>query len=338
VRAPEFWRSDAAAGLDRALAHLLAPVGCLYAGAGRLRRALTTPVVVGVPVICVGNLVAGGAGKTPVTLSLAARLTARPALAGRVHLVTRGYGGKLAGPLRVNVRHDAGDVGDEALLLAAQAPTWVAHDRAAGARAAVAAGAGLLILDDGFQNPGLRKDLSLVVVDGAYGFGNGHVLPAGPLREPIADGLARADAVVLMGEDRTGLATRLAANHPDLPVLHARLVPTARAVTRLAGRRVFAFAGIGRPEKLFETLRGLGCALVGTRAFADHHPFAPAEIAALLDTAARADAVPVTTAKDAMRLSEDDRSRVEVLTVDVAWADEAALDMVLAAVLPEEWP
>lgn len=334
MRAPDFWHRP-----GHPAAAMLAPAGCLYAWGGRLRRSLATPENAGLPVICVGNLVAGGAGKTPVVLSLAARLGARPALRGKVHVVTRGYGGRLVGPVRVNAAsHDAADVGDEALLLAVQAPTWAARDRAAGARAAVSAGAALVLLDDGFQNPTLRYDLSLVVIDAAYGFGNGRILPAGPLREPVADGLGRAGAVVLLGEDRGDLGARIARTRPELPILTARLVPTARATARLAGRRVVAFAGIGRPEKFFATLRALGCELVASRAFADHHPYAEGELDGLLAQAARADAVPVTTTKDAVRLPAELRARVETLAVEVTWDDAPALDRVLAPILPEDAP
>src|SRR5437764_3262739 len=193
MRAPEFWHEPP--GLA---ANLLAPVGAAWDIAARLRRAVARPYRAPLPVVCVGNLVAGGSGKTPIVLSLAGMLRE----AGiAVHIVTRGYGGDLAGPVRVDPgRHDAIAVGDEALLLAAQAPCWVARDRAAGIAAAAEAGAAIVLLDDGFQNPSVAKDLSLVVVDSEYGFGNGRVMPAGPLREPVAPGLARADAIVLIGD------------------------------------------------------------------------------------------------------------------------------------------
>jgi tetraacyldisaccharide 4'-kinase len=208
VRAPEFWTEDGA------LARTLAPLAAAYAGAGCLRRALARPVAVSVPVVCVGNLVTGGAGKTPVVLALLGALRQR---GETPHALTRGYGGREAGPLRVDpARHDAARVGDEALLLARAAPTWVARDRPAGAKAAVAAGASLVVMDDGFQNPSLQKDLSILVVDGRYGFGNGRVVPAGPLREPLAWGLARADAVVVVGEAREDLEPTLGAGQPVL--------------------------------------------------------------------------------------------------------------------------
>jgi tetraacyldisaccharide 4'-kinase len=327
---PEFW---ARPGL---VPDLLQPLAWAYAAMGGLRHAWTRPWRAPVPVICVGNLVAGGAGKTPVAIALARRLQAK----GRaVHLLSRGYGGSLAGPVAVDRRrHDASQVGDEALLLAAAAPAWIARDRPAGARAAIAAGAQCLLLDDGLQNPTLAKDLSLLVIDGTYGLGNGRVLPAGPLREPLATGLARADAVVLMGEDRAGVTARLAGK----VVLHARLAPENAAT--FAGRAVVAFAGIGRPAKFFATLGGIGAELVARYAFADHHPYRAAELQRLLAEAQAAHAVLVTTAKDAARLPPEWRPHVEVLTVAAEFADAALLDGVIDrttrpdSFLPQEPP
>ncbi|MDH3913223.1 MAG: tetraacyldisaccharide 4'-kinase, partial [Rhodospirillales bacterium] len=209
MRAPDFWSEPGA------LARVLAPFGAAVDLAGGLRRALARPVACGLPVVCVGNLVAGGAGKTPVARALARRLAANGT---PVRFLTRGYGGRAAGPLRVDpARHGALEVGDEALLLAADAPTWLARDRAAGARAIArdapgdgpGQGPGVIVMDDGFQNPSIEKDLALLVIDGAYGLGNEKVMPAGPLRETLARGLARADAVVILGEDRKDIARRM---------------------------------------------------------------------------------------------------------------------------------
>ncbi|HZT52335.1 MAG TPA: tetraacyldisaccharide 4'-kinase [Stellaceae bacterium] len=314
--APEFWARDGIA------AHLLQPLAWAYEAAGAARRALARPWRAPVPVICVGNLVAGGAGKTPVALSLAHRLAAR---ALRPHLLSRGYGGRLPGPVRVDpATHDAAAVGDEPLLLARAAPTWIARDRAAGAQAAVAAGAGVIVMDDGFQNPALAKDLSLLVVDGDYGFGNRRVMPAGPLREPVAAALARADAAVLMGEDRCGMAAALA----GLPLLRARLIPAAPAA--LDGP-VVAFAGIARPEKFFASVAAAGMRLVARHGFADHRAYRERELARLAAEAAALGARLVTTAKDAVRLPPAWRARVAVLEVEVLWQDEAPLDRLLAA-------
>ncbi|MFQ5784751.1 MAG: tetraacyldisaccharide 4'-kinase [Alphaproteobacteria bacterium] len=321
MRAPEFWRCDGP------LPRLLAPLAWGYDLAGRSRRQLVRPRRASVPVICVGNLVAGGAGKTPTALAVAERLAPQGC---EVHFLTRGYGGGVRGPHRVDpARDDVRSVGDEALLLAAAAPTWVSPDRIAGARAATAAGAGALVMDDGFQNPGLVKDLALVVVDAGYGFGNRRVLPAGPLRETVARGLDRADAVALVGEDdgAADLEAEIAAR--GMTILRGRLEPAA-AGQRLVGRRVVAFAGIARPDRLFTMLDAIGCRLVARHAFADHHRYTPDEIMRLVEQASAADAVPVTTAKDYVRLSEEARPMVEALDVRLVWRDAAVLDRLLA--------
>ena len=318
--APAFW--DQPPGL---LANLLSPIGAACDAAGHLRRLVSRSYRAPVPVLCVGNLVAGGAGKTPVVLTLVDWLLERGIT---VHVVTRGYGGRLHGPVRVDPnRHDAPAVGDEAQLLAARAPCWVARDRAAGVRAAVAAGAGAILLDDGFQNPAVAKTLGLIVVDAGYGFGNGRVIPAGPLRESLRRGLARADAVVLIapegqarGADRLPLDCRA-------PVLDAVLAPLHGE--RLAGCRLVAFAGIGRPEKFFATLQALGAVLVGTRAFPDHHRFRVAELEGLCRDAERSGARLVTTAKDIVRVPPARRAGIEVLEVEIRWSEPTALAQLL---------
>jgi tetraacyldisaccharide 4'-kinase len=317
MRAPEFWHEPP--GLT---ANLLAPVGAAWDIATRLRRAVARPYRAPVPVLCVGNLVAGGSGKTPIVLSLAGMFRASGIA---VQIVTRGYDGDLAGPVRVDpARHDATAVGDEALLLAVSAPCWVARDRAAGIAAAAEAGAAIALLDDGFQNPSVAKDLSLVVVDSEYGFGNGRVMPAGPLREPIAPGLGRADAIVLIGDapapQELGSVSR--------PILRAALEPVNGA--RFAGARLAAFAGIGRPEKFFAALRRLGANLIATQSFPDHHSFRADEIARLRETAERADARLVTTAKDCVRLPSAWREGIEVLEVEIRWRDAAMLQRLLS--------
>ena len=324
MRAPDFWH-----GPPGLAAGLLAPFAAAWQTATLARRWLTQPYGAAVPVLCVGNLVAGGSGKTPVALALAAHLVSRGI---GVHFVTRGYGGRLGGPVRVDpASHDAAAVGDEALLLAAQAACWVARDRVHGVRAAVAAGAQIVVLDDGFQNPGIAKTLSFLVVDAAYGFGNGRVIPAGPLRESRARGLARAHAVVLLGADaQLGCLEPLGIGQ-TLPVLHAALRPVAGE--RLGRRRLLAFAGIGRPEKFFSTLRELGAELVGTRSFPDHHPYRAGEIGRLLRAAERAEARLVTTAKDIVRVPPQMRTPIEVLEVEIRWRDSAALAEVLSGVV-----
>jgi tetraacyldisaccharide 4'-kinase len=274
-----------------------------------------------VPVICCGNATVGGTGKTTLALDLAARLAAR----GRaVHMLLRGYGGALRGPHRVGARDAVAEVGDEALLLAAVAPTWIGADRAASARAAVAAGAQVLVLDDGLQNPSLHKNLSLLVVDGAYGFGNGRVLPAGPLREPLAAAAERCQAAVLIGADTAGVARGL-----PLPLLRARLRPGAE-IGQWVGHPVLAFAGIARPEKFFSMLTEAGVTLAGTVRFPDHHRYTDAELDRLVAHAARLGAMPITTPKDAVRVPAEYRDRVGVVGASLAWDDASALEALLA--------
>jgi len=323
MRAPDFWYRESWQGA------LLAPLGALYGAVARRRISRGKPWKAPVPVLCVGNLVAGGAGKTPVALDLAGRLVDAGAV---VHFLSRGYGGSAQGPLRVDpFRHRVDEVGDEPLLLARRAPTWVGADRAASARLAVAEGADILVMDDCFQNPGLAKDLSLLVADGDRGFGNGRVMPAGPLREPLEFGLSRADAVVVIGEDGLAVSGQLG----DRPVLRARIRPGAEA-DELKGRRVAAFAGIGDPDRFFRTLDFLGAQRVVSRAFADHHAFSAADLERLADEAAQAEARLITTEKDAVRLPPAARDIVTVLTIGLEWDDEEAMNALLSPLLADD--
>jgi tetraacyldisaccharide 4'-kinase len=276
-----------------------------------------------VPVVCCGNAGVGGAGKTTLVLDLARRMQRRGV---QVHCLTRGYGGRVRGVLRVGpAEHDAALVGDEPLLLAEVAPTWVGADRAVAAREAVAAGARAILMDDGLQNPGLEKAASILVIDGAVGFGNGRVMPAGPLREPALAAAARCRAGVLIGPDLAGARAAV----PGLPMLEARLVPEQR----MDGARVFAFAGIARPAKFHATLREAGAELAGVEGFPDHHVFSPRELDRVLARAAELGATPITTPKDAVRLPPLVRAEVAVLGVRLEWRDEAALDRLLDEVL-----
>ncbi len=322
MHAPGFWQRDGV------LPRLLAPLADRVAAVTAQRLATTPGFDPGCPVVCIGNLTVGGQGKTPTVLAVAERLQA----AGRqVFCLTRGYGGALPGPVWIDpAQHTAAEVGDEPLLLAALAPTIMAKDRALGAKAARAAGAQVIVMDDGFQNPAVCKSLSLIVVDGATGFGNGRVLPAGPLREPIAAGLARAQAVVCVGPDRVGLEKLLP---PGLPLLSATLQPTPEDAARWRGQKLVAFAGIGRPQKFFETLEVLGAELVGTRAFADHRPYRATDLAALRQQAARAGATLITTSKDWARLPFTDRAGIATLPVRLVFEDGAGLDGLLAPFL-----
>jgi len=317
MRQPGFWEH----GRGGLAALALSPIAALVARA-TARRVARPGFRAAVPVICCGNATVGGAGKTIVASDLAMRFSAQGV---RVHLLTRGFGGAARGVVRVDpTHHRAAEVGDEALLLAAIAPTWVSADRAASARAAADAGAELLIMDDGMQNPSLCKTLSLLIIDGATGFGNGCVLPAGPLREPVAACAARAAAAVLIGENGTSAL-------PALPILSARLRP-APEIEALRGRRAYAFAGIGHPAKFFSMLAEAGVVLAGASAYGDHHFYSETEIDQMIRRASVLDAVPVTTPKDYVRLSAAQASKVTRVGVSLAWDDEAALNAVLGRV------
>jgi len=319
MRAPDFWdRDDALSRLGMAL---LSPLSGLYAAGLRYKARHTTPHRVRVPVICVGNISSGGTGKTPIAIAVADAIIAR----GRnPFFLTRGYGGQLKGPVVVARSHKAVDVGDEPLLLSRKAATVVSRDRAAGADLAIERGADVIIMDDGYQNFTLAKDLSLVVVDGPKGFGNGHVLPAGPLREPVAKGLARADAVIITGDGNPPLPAF------EGPVLRAHIGPAATESWR--GQRVLAFAGIGRPEKFFRSLTELGAEIIGARSFPDHHPYTSRELETLKIQARTAKAKLVTTEKDFVRLSETDGEDVAVLPVTASIEPLAVLDRLLDSV------
>jgi tetraacyldisaccharide 4'-kinase len=312
MRAPDFWKSR---GM---LARLLSPLGRLYGASVAWKAKSARPFDSGIPVICIGNLTAGGSGKTPVAIAVADILRQR---GQKPFFLTRGYGGSEKGPALASRAHSAVVMGDEALLLARSAQTVVARDRASGARLAKEKGATALVMDDGHQNFGLRKTLSLVVVDAETGFGNGCMIPAGPLREPVRQGLARADAVVLVGDGA-----------PDLqglngPVLRAHLVADATSFT---DKPVFAFAGIGRPEKFVASLKSAGAQVMGSCFFADHHPYDDAEIDQLKMIAG--DATLVTTEKDFVRLTTAQREGIRVLKVAVRFDEPTALDRLLDSI------
>lgn len=321
MRPPDFWQTGGTA------ARLLNPFGKIYGAVTKWRLKHTTPTSVSVPVISVGNLTVGGTGKTPIVRDLTARLRA---LGHQPAVILRGYGGKLKGPVQVDpYEHGVVEVGDEALIHATDGVTWVSRHRAAGAHAAIGEGATAIVLDDAHQHPTLAKDESLIVVDGAVGFGNHRVIPAGPLREDVRLGLARADGVVILGNDQTDLKRRLPT---ALPVMSGGLRADPSAAY-LKGRKVVAFAGLARPDKFFDTLAQVGARVVAAHPFDDHHLFQTADIQPILDEAFAIDALPVTTEKDAVRLSPDQRQQVDVLKISVVWQDEAEIDALLQRLL-----
>ena len=325
MKAPHFWsagldpKSREAAPLTR---FLLTPFSALYLWGLKRKLAQTVPEAAPVPVICIGNLTAGGAGKTPVTDAIRSRINS----AGlRAASLSRGHGGAEPGPLKVDTAaHTYQQTGDEPLLLAASGEAWIGRKRPDAARAMAADGVEVIIMDDGHQYPSLKKDLTLIVIDAGAPFGNGEVLPKGPLREKVPDGLARADAVILMGEGPVPREVTAS----DLPVLRARLAPLAPPPPG----PLVAFAGIGRPQKFFDSLAEAGGDVQDAIPFADHHPYSPADIKFLKSLAARDQARLITTTKDHVRLPPEVRQEIHAWPVTALFEDTAALDAVLAPI------
>jgi tetraacyldisaccharide 4'-kinase len=319
MREPAFWWQPGSGAL-------LSPLAAVY-GAFAALRLRSSGRHVGVPVICLGNLTVGGAGKTPAALTVARLLLAAHA---RPFFLSRGYGGRLAGPVRVVGRaQSAADVGDEPLLLAQLAPTIVARDRVAGAEAARRGGANVIVMDDGFQNPALAKELAILLVDGRRGVGNGRIIPAGPLRAPLGMQLGRADALIFVGPlDEGARAVLRRARGYGVAIFHGRLEPDAATLAALTGHKVLAFAGIADPEKFFATLIDAGIAVAERASFPDHHRYTAAEARALLARAEADNLMLITTEKDMARLSGNRRLaalavRTSVLPVrlEIAEAD-----------------
>jgi tetraacyldisaccharide 4'-kinase len=333
MRDPSFWWRPAGIASS-----LLAPIAIPYGALARSRMAQAGSAV-GIPVICIGNPTVGGAGKTPTALAVAKMLR----VASRhPFFLSRGYGGDLPGPVRVDSRiHRARKVGDEALLLARVAPTIVARDRVAGANAARLSGADVIVMDDGFQNPSLKKDLSILVIDGRRGIGNGCVFPAGPLRAPFADQLSHAQAVLVIGELSGAGAIVSAAKAKNLPIFHGRLVADQKALAALASLKVLAFAGIGNPEKFFASLDEAQIDVQARQAFPDHHRYSGDDAKALLARAEREGLTLVTTEKDMARLAgeptmEDLLKNARSLPVTLVVEQETAFaDLLLGAITPK---
>jgi tetraacyldisaccharide 4'-kinase len=329
MRAPAFWWK--APGLASTA---LAPLSAIY-GAVAGARLKQVGARASVPVICIGDPTVGGAGKTPAAIAVAELLLK----AGETpFFVTRGYGGREAGPLRLDRTHGAADVGDEPLLLAAVAPVVVSADRVAGAKLAAQSGASVIVMDDGFQNPALAKDISLLVIDGASGVGNGLAFPAGPLRAPLDAQIERAQGIVFIGAGKAGEEIARRALARSKPVLRARLMPEPEATAEIKGRDVLAYAGIGRPVKFFATLEAIGCSIKERREFTDHHPYSESDARELLGLARARNLTLVTTAKDHARMYKNpalnelaDASRV--LPVDLQFEDEDALKVLLKTAL-----
>lgn len=314
MKTPRFWQSH------NAISRLLAPLSGVYALGAWADRRLTTPQQGPLPVIAIGNVTAGGAGKTPTTLALIPLLRA---LGHTPHILTRGYGGASLTAHRVSEHDDWHKVGDEALLLTKSAPTWVGSNRLASAHAAAAQGATILVCDDALQHHALRKDLTLLVIDGTYGIGNGKLLPAGPLREPLAHAAKRCDAAILIGEDAQHLCDQL-----SIPVISATLTPTTDNAF-LSESTWLAFAGIGRPEKFFTTLRAYGATIAATESFADHHVYSEQDVTRLIMRAEKLGAQLITTEKDAVKIPAVYADSIRVLPVTLRFNQPSHIAQIL---------
>lgn len=329
LRAPAFWwRKPGLASF------LLEPMAALYGAVAAMRLARRGERAK-VPVICVGDPTVGGGGKTPVVIALQKMLNS---LGEKPFVISRGYGGQTPGPILVDPGMDSLEIGDEPLLLVAHAPTIVAADRIAGVKLAAKLGASVIVLDDGFQNPSLKKDFSLLVIDAETGIGNGRVFPAGPLRAPLTAQVARAQGLILIGLGGAAREVAEAATSRAIPVFRARLVPDAAAANALAKKRVLAFAGIGRPEKFFATLVAISAEVVERRGFSDHHRFSPDDALALLSHARAHDLQLVTTEKDLVRMRGDSAiaelaAATKALPVTLEFMDPAAIEKRLADAL-----
>lgn len=311
MKAPKFWQKG-----NTFFSSILSPFSKVYGWIVCNRIKNIKPYEASIPVVCVGNLVMGGVGKTPLAVSIAEYFKMN---GKKPFFLTRGYGGGLKNVFVNPDKHTALQTGDEALLLAAVAPTIVDADRERGAKKAESLGADVIIMDDGFQNPKLVKTLSFVVFDGRYGAGNGKVFPAGPLREPLENGLKRANACVVVGEDFTGIKARVSEYNKALPFIGMHIEQNREKIERLSSKKLFAFAGIGYPAKFFDMLKENGCNVVETKSFPDHHPYTEQEIEALIEKAAGSDAVLVTTAKDAVRIPARLREKIEVIEAYMVW-------------------
>ncbi|NCT41433.1 MAG: tetraacyldisaccharide 4'-kinase [Alphaproteobacteria bacterium] len=326
---PSFWYPKQGESLA-VNAKLLKPLSWLYGVGFKVHQTMSAAKKVDIPVICIGNLSAGGTGKTPTCIRFA-EMVKESGIAQNPFFLMRGYGGAERGPIIVDPNaHSAWDVGDESLILAKHAPTIVSADRFEGARLGMSRGADMIVMDDGLQNPGIHKDIKIIVVNGEMGFGNGLMMPAGPLREPLQSGLAKADAFFVIGEDKSGARDLLP---EDVPVFSAHLEADQDHMPP-KDQKYLAFAGLGYPQKFFDFLsHGLGYDIVASEAFADHCPYESADIAALRETAAKHGAALITTQKDYLRLPEDERGDIVTLPVFMQFDDADAVTAFLREAL-----
>ena len=303
MKTPSYWQTE------NLLSRILSPISWIYGRITQYRLNHASPYHCKAKVICIGNITAGGVGKTPVSLALAEQYQKS---GKKVFFLTRGYKGKLKNIVVDLNNHTAEETGDEARLLANTAPTIISPNRAEGAKLAEKAGAEIVIMDDGFQNPGLYKDESWLVFDGGIGIGNGRIIPSGPLRETLANGLKRADKILIMGEDKTNLASQIS----SLPIYQGKVIPEPLT---LKNKKVLAFAGIGHPQKFYRTLRDIGCEVILTQDFPDHYQYKDTDIADLISRAKAQNLALVTTEKDFVKLSDKQKKNINVLKIKASW-------------------
>jgi len=313
LQTPSFWNDNTL------LSQILSPLAWLYGKVVLFKSRNPKSKKVDVPIICVGNIIVGGAGKTPVAIAIA-KILLKSGL--NVHFLTRGYKGRLAGPIAVDPKiHNFEDVGDEALLLSKISKTWVSHNRYLGAKAASKADAQVIIMDDGLQNSSVFKSLSFLVIDGSYGFGNKKLIPAGPLREKVEHAIKRADAAIIIGEDKKNIADKIGSK---IRVIRGKIIVN-RKYHSLKNKTCLAFCGIGIPEKFFSTLKNIGVTIKKKYIFPDHHKYSDKTIDGILKTAKTLKAVPVTTEKDFMRLPKKFLMKVKTVPIEIEWEEKREL-------------
>lgn len=311
IKSPDFWLIQ-----DSLCSRLLRPVSWIYNFIGKMRSLHAKTYESKLPVICIGNVVMGGVGKTPLAISIAEYFKMN---GKKPCFLTRGYGGTIKSGVVDITKHTVVDTGDEPQLLAQTAPVVISGDRIKGAKLAEDLGVDVIIMDDGFQNPYLKKDLSFVVFDGKMGIGNGCIFPAGPLRESVESGLKRADACIVVGQDQSGIKDYLASNYPEMSVIDVHIEQSLTTLRQLDKQKIYAFAGIGMPMKFFSMLQEYGCNIVKTKSFSDHYFYTDMDIIRLINDAAKNDAILVTTAKDIVRIDSRYWNRIRVVEAYCVW-------------------
>lgn len=308
MKTPTYWKNK------NIISYMLFPIGWLYGFITSLRTKIKKTHKAKIPVICVGNLTAGGTGKTPIAISIAEILKQTY---NNVSFISRGYGGSLKNVMVNNKIHTPNQVGDEPLLLSEVAPVFINPNRAEAAELAIKHNADCLIMDDGFQNPTLHKDISFLVFNGSFGIGNGFAIPAGPLRESFSNGIKRAHAIIIIGEDKTNIADKT-----DLPIFYADIIEEKPIIKN---KNAYAFAGIGYPEKLYQSLKNCGINVVHTKDFPDHHFYTNEELQEIINTAHKENLEIFTTSKDFVKIPHQLQHKFNILNIKIKWRDEILL-------------